>query len=105
MTLNNCGGKICRYKCRCNNRFKHTEEERSVYRQIIHYWDGGIDYYTGSELIKYNKKQKYRQRYKLLLKENIAAGLGGVGGVGMATQAALKQYRQCDCERCQENAS
>ena len=101
ITNNNCGGKLCRYKCRCENRFKLTEEEISVYRQITHYWDGGVDYYTGNELIKHRKMKKLREEYKLLQKQNIKPGLVQAGKIGEATQASLQQYRQCQCKKCQ----
>ena len=103
-TNNNCGGRLCRYKCRCENRFKLTEEEISVYRQITHYWDGGVDYYTGNELIKHRKMVKLREEYKLLQKQNIKPGLVQAGKIGEATQASLQQYRQCQCKKCQNNS-
>ena len=58
-----CQGKICRHKCRCEYRFIHTYGERHVYRQITHVWDGGTDYYTGSNLKKYVKKQSITRRF------------------------------------------
>ena len=103
-TIENCNGKeinLCRYKCRCDNRFKHTEEEISVYRQITHYWDGGVDYYTGNELIKHRQMVNLREKYKLLEKSNIKAGLVQSGNVGAATQASQK----CSCKRCRGNSS
>ena len=59
---NDCQGKICRHKCRCEYRFIHTYGERHVYRQITHVWDGGTDYYTGSNLKKYTKNQSITRR-------------------------------------------
>ena len=61
--INDCQGKICRQKCRCEYRFIHTYGERHVYRQITHVWDGGTDYYTGSNLKKYTKKQSITRRF------------------------------------------
>ena len=61
--INDCQGKICRHKCRCEYRFIHTYGERHVYRQITHVWDGGTDYYTGSNLKKYTKKQSITRRF------------------------------------------
>ena len=60
---NDCHGKICRHKCRCQYRFIHTYEEIQVYRQITHVWDGGADYYTGSNLEKYTKQQSITRRF------------------------------------------
>ena len=102
--INHCYGKLCRYKCRCENRFKLTEEEISVYRQITHYWDGGVDYYTGNELIKYREMENLKEKYKLLEKPNLKSGLVQGIKVVEATQANLKQYRQCQCKRCKQNS-
>ena len=60
---NDCQGKICRHKCRCEYRFTHTYAELHVYRQITNFWDGGTDYYTGCNLKKYTKKQSIRRRF------------------------------------------
>ena len=54
---NDCHGKICRHKCRCEYRFIHTYGEIHVYQQITHVSDGGSDYYTGSNLKNYILKQ------------------------------------------------
>ena len=96
--MRNCQGKICRYKCRCNNRFNHTEEELSVYRQITHFWDGGIDYYTGSEMIKHMKMKKLNEKYKRIQKENVMAGLGraGQGSTERPVRIGPQTYRFLD---------
>ena len=60
---NDCQGKICRHKCRCEYRFTHTYDEIHVYRQITNVWDGGTDYYTGCNLKKYIKKQSIQRRF------------------------------------------
>ena len=57
-TSNDCKGKICRHKCRCQYRFIHTYDQIQVYRQITHVSDGGTDYYTGSNLAKYTKNSQ-----------------------------------------------
>jgi len=69
-----------------------------------HYWDGGVDYYTGNELIKHRKMVKLREEYKLLQKQNIKPGLVQAGKIGEATEASLQQYRQCQCKKCQKNS-
>ena len=60
---NDCQGKICRHKCRCEYRFTHTYAELHVYRKITHFWDGGTDYYTGCNLKKYTKNQSIKRRF------------------------------------------
>ena len=62
--INDCQGKICRHKCRCEFRFIHSFGERQVYRQITHVWDGGNDYYTGSQLKQYNKRRSITRRFR-----------------------------------------
>ena len=57
-TSNDCKGKICRHKCRCQYRFIHTYDQIQVYRQITHVSDEGTDYYTGSNLAKYTKNSQ-----------------------------------------------
>ena len=59
---NDCHGKICRHKCRCEYRFIHTYDEIRVYQRITRVWDGGSDYYTGSNLKKYILKQSNTRR-------------------------------------------
>ena len=71
--VNDCQGKICRHKCRCAYRFIHSFGERHVYRQITHVWDGGNDYYTGSQLKKYNKRRTIALRFR---HSEVAAGQG-----------------------------
>lgn len=71
--INDCQGKICRHKCRCAFRFIHSFGERQVYRQITHVWDGGNDYYTGSQLKKYNKRRSITRRFR---QSEVAAGRG-----------------------------
>ena len=48
--------------------------------------------------------ENLKEKYKLLEKPNIKSGLVQSGKVVEATQATLKQYRQCQCKRCKQNS-
>ena len=86
--INDCKGKICRYKCRCKYRFLHTYAERHAYRQITHVWDGGTDYYTGCNLKKYTKKQSIKRRFTAYQSKMNVEGRSG------SVLLAVKKFKQ-----------